>query len=306
MKSMGPRGDFRAITSTALIVLIAVLVVSASTVAVLLYTGSTGEQPENRTVRVGDTVKVDYVGRLEDGRVFDTSLWEVASNDALYPKSLSFVLRAESAYTPLQFTVGSGQLITGFDMGVRGMVEGETKVIEVPYQEGYGPMNESKLVIRPLVDQRPVYVGMNLTEFGTMYGYLPELGLLVQDPTYGWDVLVMEVDTDADRVLVMNKPLLGETYALYGEPESTPPSGWYAEVVSIDSSADSGNGLILIRNLLTEADAGMVEGFDLSQAATFYVDQVDEGAGTFRMNYNEELLGRTLFFTVTLMDIVNA
>jgi FKBP-type peptidyl-prolyl cis-trans isomerase 2 len=297
--------DARALTSTVLIVLIAILMVSASSVAVLLYTGSQSNQgPTVEVVVNGDSVKVNYIGRLDDGRVFDTSLWDVASNDALYPKSLSFNLRAQSAYTPLQFTVGAGQMITGFDQGVLGMSVDETKVITVPPDEGYGDMNASLLFTMPLLVLAPVYDITNYTIFYSVYSEVPKAGMVVQDPLYGWDILVVDANSKSDTVLLMNKPMVGQKFAVYGEPDSTPPTGWYAEVVSVDSAAAGGNGIIEMRNLLTSADAGMVEGYDLSKGLTFYVDMVDESAGTFRMNYNNELLGKTLYFTVTLVDII--
>lgn len=297
--------DARALTSTVLIVLVAILMVSASSVAVLLYTGSQSEQgPTAEIVGNGNTVRVDYIGRLADGRVFDTSLWDVANNSALYPKSLTFTLRSQSSYAPLEFTVGSGAMITGFDQGVLGMSVGETKVITVPPSEGYGEMNASLLFTMPLLVLAPVYDITNFTVFYEVYSEVPKKDMVVQDPLYGWDILVVDANSDSDTVLLMNKPLVGQKFAIYGEPDSSPSSGWYVEVVYIDSSADGGNGVIEIRNLLTNDDAGMVEGVDTISGSTFYIDMVDESAGIFRMNYNNELLGKTLYFTVTLVEIV--
>lgn len=65
----------------------------------------------------GDTVRVHYTGRLADGKVFDTSIGS----------------------DPLQFTVGSGAVISGFDQAVVGMNVGESKTIEIPMKEAYGP-----------------------------------------------------------------------------------------------------------------------------------------------------------------------
>ena len=64
-------------------------------------------------VKNGDTVKVHYHGRLEDGTTFDSS----------------------EGRTPLQFEVGSGMVIKGFDDGVVGMTEGEKKTIHIPANE---------------------------------------------------------------------------------------------------------------------------------------------------------------------------
>jgi len=68
----------------------------------------------------GDKVKVEYVGSLDDGTVFDSS----KMHDA-----------------PLEFIVGAGQIIKGFDDAVVGMKIGEEKEIILPPDEAYGPHN---------------------------------------------------------------------------------------------------------------------------------------------------------------------
>jgi len=74
--------------------------------------------------KCGDTVKVHYTGRLENGEVFTNS--------------------RESE--PLEFTLGSGKAIPGFEKAVIGMAVGETKTITVPPEEAYGPRHEDLLV----------------------------------------------------------------------------------------------------------------------------------------------------------------
>lgn len=64
----------------------------------------------------GNTVKVHYTGTLGDGTVFDSS----------------------SGREPLDFTVGSGQVIPGFDTAVTGMNVGESKTFTIPCAEAYG------------------------------------------------------------------------------------------------------------------------------------------------------------------------
>lgn len=68
----------------------------------------------------GDTVRVHYEGRLTDGQVFDSS----------------------EGGEPLEFEVGSGQVITGFDEGVQGMSVGDKKSVEIEAENAYGPRNE--------------------------------------------------------------------------------------------------------------------------------------------------------------------
>jgi len=67
--------------------------------------------------KTGDTVKVHYTGKLADGTVFDTSVGR----------------------DPLQFTVGSGMVILGFDQAVVGMNPGDLKTVEIPVKDAYGP-----------------------------------------------------------------------------------------------------------------------------------------------------------------------
>ena len=79
------------------------------------------------TAKSGDTVLVHYHGRLHTGETFDSS----ADRD------------------PLEFELGSGQVIAGFDNGVTGMIIGEKKTIEIPFAEAYGPRNESMIIEMP-------------------------------------------------------------------------------------------------------------------------------------------------------------
>lgn len=68
----------------------------------------------------GDTIKVHYTGTLADGEVFDSS----------------------KGRDPLEFTLGNGQLIAGFEKAVRGRSEGETVTTNIPAAEAYGVVNE--------------------------------------------------------------------------------------------------------------------------------------------------------------------
>lgn len=65
----------------------------------------------------GDRVRVAYVGRFADGTVFDSS----------------------EGQAPLEFTVGAGEVIAGFDEAVRGLLAGESRSVEIPPEQGYGP-----------------------------------------------------------------------------------------------------------------------------------------------------------------------
>ena len=94
-------------------------------------------------VRAGDTVKVHYQGRLTDGTTFDSS----------------------EGRQPLEFEVGSGMVIKGFDDGVMGMAVGQKKTIEIPVEDAYGPRDPEAIIDFPIdrfpAEMRPE-VGMQL------------------------------------------------------------------------------------------------------------------------------------------------
>jgi peptidylprolyl isomerase len=71
----------------------------------------------------GDTVKVHYTGKLEDGTVFDSS----------------------ADREPLQFTIGEGNVIPGFENAVVGMNPGEIKTEKIPCVDAYGPRHEEMI-----------------------------------------------------------------------------------------------------------------------------------------------------------------
>jgi FKBP-type peptidyl-prolyl cis-trans isomerase 2 len=70
-----------------------------------------------RAARAGDRVRVSYVGRYADGTVFDSS----------------------EGHEPLEFTLGAGDVIAGFDEAVAGLRPGEQRAVAIPPEKGYGP-----------------------------------------------------------------------------------------------------------------------------------------------------------------------
>lgn len=78
-------------------------------------------------VKSGDSVKVHYHGKLTSGETFDSS----------------------QGREPLEFKVGSGAVIKGFDDGVTGMAIGEKKTIQIPFLEAYGPHSPEMVIDMP-------------------------------------------------------------------------------------------------------------------------------------------------------------
>ena len=78
----------------------------------------------------GDTIKIYYKGKLEDGNIFDNS----------------------SERQPLEFKVGNGDVIPGIEKGVIGMETGDTKTIEIAPDEAYGPRRKDLVIEVPKSD----------------------------------------------------------------------------------------------------------------------------------------------------------
>jgi FKBP-type peptidyl-prolyl cis-trans isomerase SlyD len=115
-----------------------------------------------------DIISVDYVGKLEDGTLFDTSVKEAAIEAGIYNQRRD--------YKPLTFTVGAGQMIKGFDEGVVGMRVGEEKTLTIPPEEAYGEYREELAREIPVnaVDFTPE-VGMKLITDSGLTGTITEV-----------------------------------------------------------------------------------------------------------------------------------
>ncbi len=128
------------------------------------------------TAQAGDTVKVHYTGTLEDQQVFDSS----------YERG------------PLEFTIGAGQLIPGFEQTVIGMQPGETRTTTIAAHEAYGPYHDE------------LVVAVDRSQFGA--DFQPEIGQQyeIRQPE-GQSGIVTVTDVSEDEVtLDANHPLAGE------------------------------------------------------------------------------------------------
>jgi peptidylprolyl isomerase len=125
----------------------------------------------------GDTVRVHYEGRFEDGEVFDTS----------------------EGREPMEFVVGQGAVIPGFERAVIGMTEGETKTQRVEPEDAYGQRRE-ELMLEVPKDQFPPDV-------------TPRVGqrLLIQAPDGMQGQVTVAQIGDETVMLDANHPLAGRT-----------------------------------------------------------------------------------------------
>ena len=127
-------------------------------------------------VTSGDTVRIHYTGTLADGTTFDSS----------------------AGREPLEFTVGSGQIIPGLDKAMPGMSVGEQKTVEVPADEAYGQPNPQAQQTVPRGDI-PADIPL---EIGNQLQVQTQTGQTLM-------VTVAEVN-DAEVLLDANHPLAGK------------------------------------------------------------------------------------------------
>lgn len=128
-----------------------------------------------KKVQVGDTVTVNYTGRLEDGTIFDSSLNE--------------------GREPLTSTLGQGQLIPGFEQGLIDMLVGETKTIEIEPENAYGEY-VAEMITTVAKNQVPETI---------------QVGETLQGNTPNGPIIVKVLEVNEDTVtLDANHPLAGK------------------------------------------------------------------------------------------------
>ncbi|WOD37820.1 peptidylprolyl isomerase [Nodosilinea sp. E11] len=127
--------------------------------------------------KTGDSVSIHYTGRLEDGTVFDSS----RDRD------------------PLQFAIGNGEVIPGFEAAVVGMTPGDAKTEIIAAENAYGPHQPDMVMVverHHIPADIPLDVGQQLQLQGPQGQAVP--------------VMVTEV-SEAEVTLDANHPLAGET-----------------------------------------------------------------------------------------------
>ena len=142
------------------------------------------------TVKKGDYLLIDYVAKLEDGTVFDTTSKEKAIEAGIYDK--------EKGYRPLFFRVDTGQVIKGIDKGVLGMKEGEEKILKIPPEDAYGEYKK--------------YLVQNIPLLRLELETPPEVGKKIITPG-GQEVKVLK-STETSATLDFNCEVAGKTLIL--------------------------------------------------------------------------------------------
>lgn len=90
-------------------------------------------------IEAGDQVTFEYVGRLTDDTVFDTSYESVAEESGLADA------QPDRNYSPLTVEIGTGQIINGLEDELLGLQEGDTETVTVPPEHAYGEPSDDQI-----------------------------------------------------------------------------------------------------------------------------------------------------------------
>lgn len=126
--------------------------------------------------KTGQKVKVHYTGKLDDGSVFDSS----------------------SGGDPLTFTLGSGEVIPGFDKGVLGLAINECRTVRIPAAEAYG-VHQAGMVVEIPKSELPSHLKLK-----------PGQRVQIKAPQGGIMVVNVVAESDTSITLDGNHPLAGK------------------------------------------------------------------------------------------------
>lgn len=163
--------------------------------AIILVAGCTGSNTNNTinantTVKYGDNVTVDYTLYLANGSIYDTSIESVAQQAGLNMTGREF--------SPLTFTVGDGNYISGFENGTIGMTAGETRNVTLTPDEAYGEYNQSLILPANTSDLTNASIVPYVNE--SLYDYM-----------LGYPVRIVSIPNNTTVMIDYNPPLAGQT-----------------------------------------------------------------------------------------------
>ncbi|MBA1341838.1 MAG: FKBP-type peptidyl-prolyl cis-trans isomerase [ANME-2 cluster archaeon] len=164
------------------------IVALAAILVGILFITSMGS---SAVVETGDTVQVDYTGKLPDGTVFDTSDPEVAVSAGVYQEG--------RPYQPLVVGVGAHNVIKGFEDGLLGMKEGESRTLTIPPEDGYGPLDPTKIDVVPQLNDIPATqtfereIQVPEIQFNMTFGTENDVGDTVTIPDSPINLTIIEI-----------------------------------------------------------------------------------------------------------------
>lgn len=278
-------------------------------IVILLFSGCIDQKTENqKTVKIGDNVSVDYTGSL-NGKVFDTSIESVAKeNNLSIPNKI---------YKPLRFIVGKGRVIKGFDEGVIGMKVGESKTLTIIPENAYGEKNPQLIQTIPIIQNMPItntfpkMIDIPISEFELTFGSDIKVGDNVKIPYTNINLTIMKINTTSN-VSVLYNLSVGSKVTQSGMP-------WNGTVIKIDDnnitirSDVKKNEIIQFEGASWNTTVINVDSENMTLRHNSIPDtNVKYGVDSINIHFNDtyitmdgnnELAGETLIFNVVIKSI---
>ena len=173
---------------------------------------------DNTMAVTGSSVEVNYTGTYyayyEDDNyvVFDTSFWSIADNDDIL-KSNDFTARSQNSYSPLKFTVGGTDVLTGFGNAVIGHKVGDKVRVMIPAGEGYNAANTEERIASSHVFAIPSSENLTTAQFKEIYGYELKGYEEIEESAYGWPASA-SYNSQNDTVTITYHPISGQNYTV--------------------------------------------------------------------------------------------
>ena len=202
-------------------------------------------------IKEGDAVTIKYKGTLQDGTVFDEG--------------------------EIPFVVGTGQVIEGFEEGVKGMTEGSSKTITIPPEKAYGEIDPTMVIPIPLTQGFDKIVNISKEEFTYTFNEEAETGKEYKLPDMKWSVKVLNIEEDTVFI---------EQLVAQGTVLEYPYGSGVAEI--------NGDEISITLTPTIGAQVQTLYGF-----AT-----ITEANDTYMwLDFNHKLAGKTLTFEITVKDV---
>ncbi|MCX9026272.1 MAG: FKBP-type peptidyl-prolyl cis-trans isomerase [Candidatus Methanoperedens sp.] len=274
--------------------------------AIILFSGCINQKTDNqKTVKIGDNVSVDYIGKV-DGSVVVTSIESVAKENNLSSSNRKYV--------PINFTVGSGMVIKGFDKGVIGMKVGESRMLTIPPEEGFGQRDPNLIKIIPVIQNIsstttfPRVFNVSVDQFESTFGSNHSIGDIVKIPDTNITATVKNM-TASNISLSYN--------SVVGAQVSQLP--WKETVIKIDENIittkfeTKKNDIVQLPNSAWNSTVIDVNSENITLRHNRIQDtQMLTPSGNVRVHFNDtyitidmnnELAGQTFVFNVTVRSI---
>jgi len=231
----------------------------------------------SQKVKTSDKVSIEYAAYFENGTLIDTNIKEIRDKNML----------DKGNYEPLEFVVGSGQLIKGVESGIIGMSNGSSQVFTLKPEEAYGLYDE-KLIFKDINKRIQIKKNsvLSLQTFKSVFSKEPIVGDIIKDSSYPWDLMVESFDNSS--VVIKNVVNIGNSVKL-------PGVSWGAHVEGFNNES-----IVVYQDLnLSDVVQFAVEGGPRMGVISFINDT------TFDIDTNHPLAGKTLLFEIKVLDIKN-